>query len=446
MQTIEFSTLTLLNIAAVVEEAFPGQFEDRYFDLDRLQNVLNDDKIFSAQELKIIYLFFERNFTFDEIVDFENISIEIVRYTIDLMQQKLFCFSKVYRSKEYILTNDVAAYKLLKEGDTYLHLFGSKTYHEVAEEFVHNDFRFKLEISRAHAVIIALTLGFRGRELDRRYLNMITRDAKEKYTLYTLNFSDLEKYKDYDSVIRGQVDLRSLQEYLDRVVGHNVKILQATGLQKGNNLMNIIEFRESIMTLFQKLINNYDLSEGFELRLEESVYEQNGIEFSLPTKVKLVGFDQTLEEIDLTKNSDIAIIKSRLTLAVKRIDFYKWIYNFARSNGYGISFDRKIVHLYVEDQKEIEIRYIGHEFYEVLGRYILSPNATATAYKIDSLLRFRLFDMTPSNASVKAAIETIIIDAKTLDNLEKAIKDARRHLDYASERTLKMELVQTLNR
>jgi len=49
--------------------------------------------------------------------------------------------------------------------------------------------------------------------------------------------------------------------------------------------------------------------------------------------------------------------------------------------------------------------------------------------------------MTPSNASVKAAIETIIIDAKTLDNLEKAIKDARRHLDYASERTLKMELV-----
>lgn len=208
--------------------------------------------------------------------------------------------------------------------------------------------------------------------------------------------------------------------------------------------MNIIEFRESIMTLFQKLINNYDLSDGFELRLEESVYEQNGIKFSVPTKIRFLRFDQTLKEIDLTKELllDIDSIERRLTSAVKRIDFYKWIYNFARSNDYEIRFNRKIVHLHTEDQKEIEIRMIGSSFYEVLGRYILSPNATATAYKIDSLLRFRLFDMTPSNASVKAAIETVMIDAKNLDELEKTLKDTRRHLNYASERTLKIELVE----
>ena len=109
MRETKFSTITLLNIAAVVEEAFPDEFEDRYFDLDRLQDVLNEDKIFSNQELKIIYLHFERDFTFDEIVDFENISIDVVRYTIKMMLQKLFCFSKVYRSKKYIPTNDIAA-------------------------------------------------------------------------------------------------------------------------------------------------------------------------------------------------------------------------------------------------------------------------------------------------------------------------------------------------
>lgn len=49
--------------------------------------------------------------------------------------------------------------------------------------------------------------------------------------------------------------------------------------------------------------------------------------------------------------------------------------------------------------------------------------------------------MMPSNASVKSAVETVILDAKNLDELEKALKDTRRHLDYASERTLKMELV-----
>lgn len=207
--------------------------------------------------------------------------------------------------------------------------------------------------------------------------------------------------------------------------------------------MNIIEFRESIMTLFQKLINNYDLSEGFELRLEESVYEQNGIKFSIPTKISFLRFDRTLEEIDLTKELllDIDSIERRLTSAIKLIDFYKWIYSFTQDNDYELRFNRKIVHLRTEDQKEIEIRIIGQNFYEIVGRYVLSLNATVVSYKIDSLLRFRLFDMTPSNASIKAAIETVVIGAKNLDELDRALKDTRRHLNYASERTLKMELV-----
>lgn len=230
MQETTFSTITLLNLAAKVEAAYPDQFDNRYFDLDRLQDVLNEDKIFSNQELKIIYLFFERDFTFDEIVDFEKISIEIVRYTIEMMIQKLFCFSKVYRSKEYVPTNDITAYKLLDEGDTYLHLFGNKSYAEVAEEFIQNDFKFKLDISRAHAVIISLVLGFRGRELNHIFLNRVKRAAREKFNVYNLDFADPEKGKNYEPKITGQVDLRALQEYLDRAVGQHVKILRASGL------------------------------------------------------------------------------------------------------------------------------------------------------------------------------------------------------------------------
>lgn len=207
--------------------------------------------------------------------------------------------------------------------------------------------------------------------------------------------------------------------------------------------MNITEFRESIMTLFQKLISDYDLSEGFELRLEESVYEQNRIKFSVPARIKFLRFDRVLEVIDLTKELSLEIdsIERRLTSAIKRIDFYKWIYNFARDNNYELSFNRRIVRLFTEDRKEIEIRIIGQSFYEIVGRYILSPNATAVAYKIDSLLRFRLCNALPSNASMSSAIETVLLDAKNLDELEKALKGTRRHLDYASERTLKMELV-----
>lgn len=208
-------------------------------------------------------------------------------------------------------------------------------------------------------------------------------------------------------------------------------------------MIDINEFRKEIESLFKKLKFRYDLRGGFKLQLEESIYSQNGVEFTVPSKIKFVGFDQTLEEIDLTKELSLNIdsIETRLTSAVKRIDFYKWINDFARSNGYEINFRRKIVYLFTEDRKEIEIRCIGPTLYEVLGRYILSPNATAITYKIDSLLKFRLCDMLPSNASAKSAIETIILDAKNFEELEKALKDVRRHLDYASERTLKMELV-----
>ena len=209
-------------------------------------------------------------------------------------------------------------------------------------------------------------------------------------------------------------------------------------------MIDVNEFRKEIESLFNRLKFRNDLRGGFRLELEESKYSQNGIEILVPSKVRFVGFDETLEEIDLTIEPvpNISLIESRLTSAVKRIDFYKWIYSFAKYNGYEINFRRKIVYLFTEDRKEIEIRCIGPTLYEVLGRYILSPNATAVTYKIDSLLKFRLCDMMPSNALVKSAVETSIIDAISLDELDKAIKDTRRHLDYASERTLKMELVE----
>ena len=207
--------------------------------------------------------------------------------------------------------------------------------------------------------------------------------------------------------------------------------------------MNIIEFKKEIKSLFNKLKNDYDLSDEFDFKLEESAYEQLYCNILIQKKVKFVGFDRVLEEIDLTKelSLDIDSIERRLTSAVERIDFYKWIYNFARDSNYELSFNRRIVRLFAEDRKEIEIRIIGQSFYEIVGRYILSPNATAVAYKIDSLLRFRLCNVLPSNASMSSAIETVLLDAKNLDELEKALKDTRRHLDYASERTLKMELV-----
>lgn len=135
-------------------------------------------------------------------------------------------------------------------------------------------------------------------------------------------------------------------------------------------------------------------------------------------------------------------IERRLTRSLKRIDFYRWIFSFAKEYNYMISFNSESVLLFTEDRKEIEIYCHSNDRYSIYGKYILSPNAMAVRYKIDSLLYFGLCDAMPSNASVRSAISTDGDYAIGLEELERSLKDTRRHLDYASERTLKMELVE----
>lgn len=224
MKETTFSTLTLLNIAAEIEAAFPDRFEDRNFNLDRLLDVLNDDKIFSDRDRRIIYLCFERDMAFDEIVSVVNVPTEVVRYTIDIMYQKLFCFSQVYRSNKSI--EDIAAYKLLDEGDTYLKLFCNQTYYEVARDYIRNERKFDLQMSRAHATIVALTLGFAGKELDHRYILSVERVASEKFDLRYLNISMSESPNEATAVFGPyegiNTNIKKLQNFLTNVLGRKV--------------------------------------------------------------------------------------------------------------------------------------------------------------------------------------------------------------------------------
>ena len=97
----------------------------------------------------------------------------------------------------------------------YAELFGPQSYERAACDFIRNGRKFDLQISRAHATIIALTLGFSGRELDDRFVSFAKILAKEKFELYDLQISFDEKYFDRKTEIVGNVDLDALQEYLD---------------------------------------------------------------------------------------------------------------------------------------------------------------------------------------------------------------------------------------
>ena len=220
MQDIKFSALTLLNIAAAVEAAYPNRFNTRKFDLDRMLDVLYNSKIFSDRDRKIIYFHFERRMTIDEIVEVVSVPTDVVSYTLDTTYLKLFCFSKVYREGRPLET--IVAYKLLDEGDIYLKLFGNQTYFDVAREFIRRGCKFDLDISRDHATIIALKLGFRGRDLDPWFVLSVERVTCEKFNLRDVRVYDDEVIVEhYDDV---EVKTEELQEFLNRALDRKIDV------------------------------------------------------------------------------------------------------------------------------------------------------------------------------------------------------------------------------
>ena len=207
---------------------------------------------------------------------------------------------------------------------------------------------------------------------------------------------------------------------------------------------DIKEFKQELNILFDQLIDYYHLDGDSKFELVERQYEQDGFKVSIPHEVRFSKFGRFIEVIDLTKELkiDIGSIESRLIRAMKYLDAYEYLHTYAKYHDLEIEFYGRHVTLFTEDCKEIEIQQIAEDRYSVSGHYILSDDARLVRYKLDSLLSFRLCDALPSHASIKSAISSEEIYAQGFFELEKAIADTRRHLDYASKRYLKMELIE----
>ena len=208
---------------------------------------------------------------------------------------------------------------------------------------------------------------------------------------------------------------------------------------------DIKEFKQELNILFDQLTEYYHLSDDRKFELVEEEHELfGGLKVLIPRKVRLSSRGRFIEVIDLDNELSIDIdhIEKRLIAAIKRLSFYDHLYSYAEDNDYEIALDSREVSLFIEDHMEIVAQFISKDNYSVSGKYILSSNARFVRYKIDSLLNFELCDALPLNASIKSAIVTNEIGAQGFKELEHAIKETKRHLDYVSERFLKMELVE----
>ena len=206
--------------------------------------------------------------------------------------------------------------------------------------------------------------------------------------------------------------------------------------------MNITEFKQDIELLFSEMKEKFDLGKDFELVLEENELEQNGLQVSIPSKIRFVGYGYDLEVIDLTSEIfNLFEIAKKLTLRLKQIESFRWIHDFAESNEYSLKFDRSNAFLTTKEGVEIliQIAYGGRHI--VRARYVRSERARLERLQIEEGLYLGLRDAQPKETSIKAAICIEKIVTVGFEELEEAIISAISRLDSARQKKIKIELV-----
>lgn len=86
-------------------------------------------------------------------------------------------------------------------------------------------------MSRAHATIVALTLGFAGKELDPRYVISVERVAAEEFDLRYLNLDLAESSNEATATFAPfpgiNTNIDKLQNFLTNVLGRKVTASEA---------------------------------------------------------------------------------------------------------------------------------------------------------------------------------------------------------------------------
>lgn len=210
-------------------------------------------------------------------------------------------------------------------------------------------------------------------------------------------------------------------------------------MTKGRTIEEYVKGIEDILDRMKQLP---DFKDEFELELVEETKTYSGESYKVPSKIIFSGLNTILEMLDLTEDHSLEHIEIMLRLAIERIPFYEKMKEFAQSNGFDcVQFKKDRVILYA-DRKEIEIKSMRLDRFTVSGRYILADNAMHIRYQLEEGLYFSLCQPLPMHASVRSAVtidETFVIG---YEELYEAIKSAKRQLDYASERYIKMSLVE----
>lgn len=104
MSNQNFSTTSLLKLVLDVEQKYPNCHKNKYFDLNKLEDITNDSQAFNSKQRHILWLKYEQNVSNNDIAQEFNIDIKDLEEEIEVILLILNIVSPEYRKTKESIT------------------------------------------------------------------------------------------------------------------------------------------------------------------------------------------------------------------------------------------------------------------------------------------------------------------------------------------------------
>ena len=104
MSNQNFSTTALLKLVLDIEQKYPNCHKDKYFNLNQLENIINDSQVFNSKQHDILLLKYEQNTSNYDIAQKFNMNIKDLEEEIEVILLILNIVSPEYRKIKESIT------------------------------------------------------------------------------------------------------------------------------------------------------------------------------------------------------------------------------------------------------------------------------------------------------------------------------------------------------
>ena len=155
--------------------------DDGFISLESLQNLLNNDKVFSKDAMSIMHKFYERQMSADKIENYVLYSVSEISDILKDSRLRLMSLRFSYVGYPILSDSMVEVEKLtaymLRDNSRFMTFFANETYYQTATEWLESGFSHRVP-NGCHEEL-ALKLGFTSEEKDPRFLKVQERYSEQ---------------------------------------------------------------------------------------------------------------------------------------------------------------------------------------------------------------------------------------------------------------------------